>query len=109
MMSVWIEIFGWCCIAAGTWLTSSAIRTLLRLIRVGKDEGVEPDLRRRAWRNVVFGPLAFTWGVFWVSYRWLHDTLIWLPFAYVVMMVIWNVGSWFWLRNKDRAAASGSG
>ena len=104
-MPVWIEAFGWCCIAASTWLTSSAIRTLQRLIRLGKDEVVGPDLRRSAWRNAMFAPLGFTWGIFWVSYRWLHDTLIWLPAAYVAMMVIWNVGSWFRFRNKNGQAA----
>jgi hypothetical protein len=99
-MSVFLLIFGWFCIAVSTWVTSTAIRTLLRLIRLSRIEMIEPNLRRRAWRNVVFGPLTFTWGVYWVSYRWLSDTLIWLPCAYVATMVIWEVGSWFWLRNR---------
>jgi hypothetical protein len=98
-MSPWFEVVGWCLIAIGTWSTWSAARTLLRLIRVGKDEVIEPDLRRRAWRNFVIGPVAFMWGVFWVSYHWLQDTLLWLPAAYLALVVVWNVGSWFWLRN----------
>lgn len=98
------EVFGWLCIALGTWSTAKAIRTLQGLIRIGKNEVVEPDLRRDAWRNVLLAPLTVIWGVFFVFSERLHDTLIWLPLAYVAMLVIWEVGSWFRRRNKVRSA-----
>jgi hypothetical protein len=104
-MPIVFEILGWFSIALGAWSTSTNARTLRRLIRVGKNEMIEPDLWRRAWQNVLLGPVAFLWGVFWVSYNWLHETLLWLPFAYVIMLAIWNVGSWFWLRNKVRSVS----
>lgn len=103
-MSAWIEVLGWCLIVLGTWGTLSASRTLLRLIRLARDEVVGADLRREAWRSVLLGPLGFVWGVFWVTYRWLHDAGLWLPVAYVAMVVIWNVASWFWVRNKSNPA-----
>lgn len=99
-MSAWFEVLGWCLIALGIWATLSASRTLRRLIRLGRHEGVELDLRLRVWRSALLGPFSFVWGVFWVSYRWMHDALLWLPATYLAMLVIWNVASWFRVRSK---------
>jgi hypothetical protein len=104
-MSARIEVLGWCLIALGTCSAHSAIRTLTQLIRLGKNEAIKPDLRRDAWRNVGLGSVTLTCGVFWVSYRWTHDALIWLPVACAAILVIWNVGSWFRFRNKNGQAA----
>jgi hypothetical protein len=95
------EVFGWCLIAAGAWSTLKNARTVARLNRVGKREPVEPDLRRRAWRNLCIAPNALVWGVFWVSYRWTHNAFLWLPIAYLAALVIWDAGSRFWFRRKS--------
>jgi hypothetical protein len=100
MMAALYEVLGWCGIAAGTWLTFRATRNVVELKRVGKHENVGLGLRRGAWRNVWFSPCALVWGVFWVSYRWMHDGLIWLPIAYLAVFVICEFGSWFWPRKK---------
>ena len=104
-MSVWMQVLGWGLIALGTWSTFSAIRNLRQLTRRGKCEMIKPALRREAWRSVLFGPLSFTWGVYWISYRWTHDVLVWLLAAYAVMLAIWSLGSRFWFSNKDGQAA----
>jgi hypothetical protein len=44
-------------------------------------------------------------GVFWVSTRWIHDALLWLPIAYLVVLVLGIVGLWFRFRSNDRQAA----
>jgi hypothetical protein len=100
MLSAFLQITGWCCIAMGTLATFTKIRTLRRLIRLGKSEVIDPELRQQAWLNAWSGPLTLTWGVFAVSHRWLHGTLIWLPATYSVIFMIWIAGSWFWLHNK---------
>jgi hypothetical protein len=99
-----IEVLGWCFIAVGVWSMVRNSRTLARLNRIGKREVVEPDLRRRAWRNLAVAPNALVWGVFWVCYRWTHDTLLWLPIAYMAALVIFEVGSRFWFRGKTGQA-----
>jgi hypothetical protein len=104
MLSAFLQITGWCCIAIGTLTTPTKVRTLRRLIRLGKSEVIDPELRRQAWLNAGSGPLTLTWGVFAVSHRWLHGTLIWLPATYSVIFMIWIVGSSFWFRSKVRGA-----
>jgi uncharacterized BrkB/YihY/UPF0761 family membrane protein len=100
-----IEVLGWCLIAVGAWSMLKNSRTVARLNRIGKrNEAVEPDLRRRAWRNLVLAPNALVWGVFWVCYRWTQDTLLWLPIVYLGALVIWEVGSRLWFRSKNGQA-----
>jgi hypothetical protein len=104
-MSAWPEVLGWCLIALGAWSMFTSSRTVARLYRLGKGEEIEPDLRRRAWRTAFLAPYSLVWGVFWVSTRWTHDALLWLPIAYLAVLVICDVGSRFWFRGKASQAA----
>lgn len=111
-MSVWIEVLevlGWCLIPLGAWSTFSAVKDLRQLIRRGKSEVIKRDLRLEAWRSVLAGPFYLTSGVFSVTYRWTHDTLIWIWAAYAVMLAIWSVGSRSWFRNKGDQAGPAAG
>jgi hypothetical protein len=104
-MSAWIEVVGWCLIALGAWSVLRTSRTVARLYRLGKCQVIEPGLRRKAWRNTALAPHSFVWGVFWVSTRWIHDALLWLPIAYLVVLVLGIVGMWFRFRSNDGQAA----
>jgi len=101
-MSVVLQIVGWCCIAVGAWATLETARALRLLIHLGKNEMIEPALRRRAWSNALTAPLTVLIGVNLVTFRSLHGTLIWLPFGYAVIVATGTVASWFWRRKKVR-------
>lgn len=104
-MSAWSEVLGWCLVGLGTWSMFTTSRTLARLNRLGKGEVIEPCLRWGAWRNASLAPFSFVWGVFWVSYRWMHSALLWLPIVYLAVLVIWRVGLWFRFRTNGHPAA----
>ena len=104
-MSGWPEVLGWCIVAVGFWLTPKAVRTLVRLYRLGKDQAIQPVHRRDAWRDVVSGPFCLALGVLWLYDPATSGVLFWLPTAYVAMLVIWDVGSQFWFRSEHGQAA----
>ena len=97
-MSAWLEIIGWFLIVVvGGWMIFSTTRSLRRLMDRTKDE---PALRFRLWRKVWLAPYSVVWGVFCVSYGWWHGSLLWLPIAYLAVVVICDLVGRSRLRRK---------